>query len=64
MPAGTYTIGSPEADADRDDNEQQHRVTMTQPFVIAVTEVTQEQYQRVTGENPSKENERVRSRPP
>ncbi len=53
VPAGSYTIGSPETEIDRSDNELQHRVTLSRSFAIAVTEVTQEQYERVTGENPS-----------
>ncbi len=53
--AGEYTIGSPETEAGRSSNEPQHRVTLNRPFAIAITEVTQEQYQRVMGDNPSED---------
>ncbi len=53
VPKGLYTIGSPESEDGHIGNEQQHRVELRRPFAIAVTEVTQEQYERVMGENPS-----------
>ncbi len=53
VPVGSYTIGSPESEAERFSREKQHLVTLSRPFAIAITEVTQEQYERVTGENPS-----------
>ncbi len=46
--AGTFTMG----DKDQDDN-QPHQVTLSRPFYIGVFEVTQKQYQMVTGSNPS-----------
>ena len=49
IPAGTFTMG----DANGDDNETPHQVTLTKPFELGVYEVTQEQYERVMGENPS-----------
>ncbi len=55
VPEGTYTIGSPETESGRFDEETQHRVTLSRRFAIAVTEVTQAQYRRVMGENPSKD---------
>ena len=54
IPAGEFIMGSPESDADAFENEHpQHRVKITKPFYLGVTEVTQEQYERVMGENPS-----------
>ena len=53
IPAGEFMMGSPESEADRGDNEKQHRVRITRPFYMGVYEVTQEQYERVMGENPS-----------
>lgn len=54
IPAGTFTMGSPEGDQDRLDNEgPQHPVTITKPFYMGVYEVTQEQWAAVMGSNPS-----------
>jgi formylglycine-generating enzyme required for sulfatase activity len=53
IPAGKFMIGSPGTESDRDDDETQHRVSITKPFYLGVTEVTQEQYQKVMGTNPS-----------
>ncbi len=53
VPAGAYTVGSLESDTERYPWEfDQHTVTLSREFAIGTTEVTQEQYQRVTGENP------------
>jgi len=53
--AGTFTMGSPETEQDRMDNEGlQRRVTISKPFYIGVTEVTQAQYNAVTGKDPSR----------
>ena len=53
IPAGEFMMGSPGTESDRRDNETQHRVTLTKPFYMGETEVTQEQYQKVMGTNPS-----------
>jgi formylglycine-generating enzyme required for sulfatase activity len=53
IPAGEFMMGSPGTESDRSDNETQHRVSITKPFYLGVTEVTQEQYQKVMGTNPS-----------
>jgi formylglycine-generating enzyme required for sulfatase activity len=46
IPPGEFMMG--------DENESpQHRVEITRPFYLSVTEVTQEQYRQVLGENPS-----------
>ena len=51
--AGTFLMGSPLDEVDRDDDEIQHKVTLTQDFEIQTTEVTQLQYFLVMGYNPS-----------
>jgi formylglycine-generating enzyme required for sulfatase activity len=50
---GVFLMGSPENEAEREADEQQHEVEITRPFYVGVYEVTQEQYQRVMGGNPS-----------
>ena len=51
--AGTFTMGSPTTEKDRDDDERQHRVMLTKDYWLGETEVTQEQYRAVMGKNPS-----------
>lgn len=45
LPSGTFTMGYGDA---------AHQVTLTKPFEMGVHEVTQEQYEKVMGKNPSK----------
>jgi formylglycine-generating enzyme required for sulfatase activity len=55
IPAGEFQMGSPDSDSDALGNEKpQHTVRITKPFYLGVTEVTQEQYERVMGTNPSR----------
>ena len=54
IPAGEFLMGSPEDCSFGDpDEEFQHRVWITKPFLIGMHQVTQSQYEKVTGENPS-----------
>jgi len=54
IPAGTFTMGSPDGERGRGiDEGPQHQVTITQPFYLGRTEVTQEQWQAVMGSSPS-----------
>jgi formylglycine-generating enzyme required for sulfatase activity len=54
IPPGEFMMGSPEDDPKKADGETpQHRVRITKPFYLGVDEVTQEQYEKVMGENPS-----------
>ena len=53
IPAGEFMMGFQATEAAREDYEPQHRVSITKPFYMGVTEVTQEQYQKVMGTNPS-----------
>jgi len=50
---GVFLMGSPENEAERLPREHQHEVEITRPFYVGVYEVTQEQYERVMGHNPS-----------
>ena len=51
--AGKFTMGSPEDELGRNDNEVQHEVTLTKPFFAGVFEVTQKQYELIMGNNPA-----------
>ena len=56
IPAGTFVMGSPDDEKDRDvtGNEgPQTTVTITKPFWLGKTEVTQSQWKVVMGNNPS-----------
>ncbi len=50
---GTFLMGSPVSEAWRSDDESQHEVEITRSFYVGVYEVTQEQYERIMGQNPS-----------
>jgi formylglycine-generating enzyme required for sulfatase activity len=50
---GTFTMGSPPGERDRDDDETQRNVTITRAFCMKATEVTQGEWQAVMGSNPS-----------
>ena len=55
IPAGQFVMGSPPNERGRDDDEYQHNVRITKPFMMQTTEVTQEQWKAVMGSfnNPS-----------
>jgi formylglycine-generating enzyme required for sulfatase activity len=54
IPAGKFLMGSPARENQRDAGEgPQHEVEITKPFYLGVYEVTQEQFQKVMGFNPS-----------
>jgi formylglycine-generating enzyme required for sulfatase activity len=53
IPAGSFTMGSPETEANRDSNETQRQVTLTNGFYMGRYQVTQAQYEAVMGSNPS-----------
>ena len=53
IPPGTFLMGSPKEEREREDNETQHKVTLTKGFYMGIHLVTQEQWQAVTGNNPS-----------
>ena len=53
VPPGEFHIGSPPSEDDHRENELQHHVKITEPFYLSVHEVTQKEFERVTGRNPS-----------
>ncbi len=44
IPAGEFLMGSPQTEADRSDDEKQHRVRITKPFYLGLYEVTRGQF--------------------
>ena len=53
IPGGTFTMGSPKSEANRDSDEgPQHQVKVP-PFYLGKYPVTQAQYQAIMGNNPS-----------
>ncbi len=48
---GQFMMGSPETEAERYDNETEHRVTLTQGFWLGETSCTQAFWQAVMGDN-------------
>jgi formylglycine-generating enzyme required for sulfatase activity len=53
IPAGKFKMGSPNDEADRQPGETQHEVQLTRSFYLGACEVTQAQYKKVIGTNPS-----------
>ena len=53
-PAGEFLMGSPKGEMGRDLKEIQHKVVLSDSFMIGKYEVTQKQYKAVMGKNPSK----------
>jgi len=51
--AGSFQMGSPTSEPGRDDDETQHRVTITRDFYLQAHEVTQGEWQALMGSNPS-----------
>jgi hypothetical protein len=53
IPKGTFLMGAPPDEESSTDEELQHAVTISQDFYLGVYEVTQTEYQKVMGSNPS-----------
>ena len=53
IPPGKFLMGSPEEEKGRRADEFQHAVEITKGFHMGKYEVTQEEYEKVMGENPS-----------
>ena len=52
-PAGAFTMGSPDNEDGRYDDERQHSVTISKDFWTGTYEVTQAQYRAIMDSNPS-----------
>lgn len=52
-PPGRFLMGSPKSEKDRNAGETRHEVTLTRGFWLARTQVTQELWQNIMGNNPS-----------
>ena len=50
---GTFEMGSPTTEAGRGSSEAEHNVTLTKGFYLGQYEVTQSQWEKVMGSNPS-----------
>jgi formylglycine-generating enzyme required for sulfatase activity len=53
IPSGSFTMGSPPDEPGRNNNEKQHEVRISKPFYLQTTEVSQAQWKKVIGKNPS-----------
>jgi formylglycine-generating enzyme required for sulfatase activity/serine/threonine protein kinase len=55
IPAGEFLMGAPDGEPDSDaDEKPQHRVRISRPFYLGIYEVTQAEYEKVMGINPSR----------
>ena len=54
IPAGRFLMGSPANEKGRYEGELQHEVILTNPFYMGIYPVTQGEYERVMGSNPSR----------
>jgi formylglycine-generating enzyme required for sulfatase activity len=50
---GSFMMGAPANEPNRQTDEQQHKVDITKDFYLASTETTQRQYEKVMGKNPA-----------
>lgn len=53
IPEGSFTMGSPMGELERSDREEQFQATIGQDFFLGAFEVTQSQFEKVMGKNPS-----------
>jgi uncharacterized protein (TIGR02996 family) len=53
IPPGRFRMGSPPSEKERGSDEEAHEVELTRPFYLGVFPVTQSQWLRVMGYNPS-----------
>lgn len=57
IPPGTFYMGSPQNEPGRERDEKRHLVKLTRGFYMATTEVTQTQWFKIMGYNPSAFNQ-------
>ncbi len=53
IPSGNFVMGSPKSETGRQWNEKQHTVVISKSFYMGETEVTQGQWEKLVGFNPS-----------
>ncbi len=53
IPSGSFLMGSPKSEKDRQWNEKSHKVVISKSFYLGETEVTQGQWGKLVGFNPS-----------
>jgi formylglycine-generating enzyme required for sulfatase activity/serine/threonine protein kinase len=63
VPPGKFLMGSPDGDGNGAKSVPLHTVVLTEPFDLGKYEVTQRQYQALTGKNPSTFTENGSDRP-
>jgi formylglycine-generating enzyme required for sulfatase activity len=63
IPAGTFMMGSLETERNQEYDEHQHKVTITKPFYMQTTGVTQGQWKAVMGTEPWKGEDYVKEGP-
>jgi formylglycine-generating enzyme required for sulfatase activity len=54
IPAGSFVMGSPADEESRGDDEAQHHVELTRPFLLKTTPVTQAQWLTLRSDNPAR----------
>jgi formylglycine-generating enzyme required for sulfatase activity len=54
IPSGSFMMGSPPKEQGRYDDEKLHNVTISKPFYMETTQVTQGQWKKVMGDNTSR----------
>ena len=50
---GTFIMGTPPGEEGHEPDETRHEVTLTRPYFLGRTEVTQAQWKKIMGDNPS-----------
>jgi formylglycine-generating enzyme required for sulfatase activity len=51
--SGCFLMGSPTTELERVDDERQHKVCLTKPYLLGKYEITQGQWEAIMGNNPS-----------